>query len=133
MTAAAAPARLTEGPVGRHLITLTIPMIWGLLAIMTFNVADTYFVGQLGAAELAAMSFTFPVVFALISIAIGLGAGTSSVLARAIGEGDRQRVKRLTTDGLILAFLIVGVISAAGIATMDPLSPCSAPGPICCR
>ena len=63
-------ARLTEGPVGRHLIRLTVPMIWGLLAMMTFNVADTYFVGQLGVRELAAMSFTFPVVFAFISIVI---------------------------------------------------------------
>ena len=89
---AAARARLTEGPVGRHLVAMTIPMIWGLLAIMTFNVADTYFVGQLGTRELAAMSFTFPVIFALISIAIGLGAGASSVLARAIGEGDHERV-----------------------------------------
>ncbi len=125
----AARARLTEGPVGRHLVAMTIPMIWGLLAIMTFNVADTYFVGQLGTRELAAMSFTFPVVFALISIAIGLGAGTSSVLARAIGEGDHERVKRLTTDGLSLGFLIVAVISAAGIATIDPLFTALGAGP----
>lgn len=43
-----APGRLTEGAVGRHLVTMTVPMIWGILAFMTFNLADTYFVGQLG-------------------------------------------------------------------------------------
>ena len=50
------PARLTEGPVGRHLVSLTIPMIWGILAFMTFNVAHTYFVGRLGSSQLADMS-----------------------------------------------------------------------------
>ena len=88
-------ARLTEGPVAGHLVRLAFPMIWGLLAVMTFHVADTFFVGQLGASELAAMSFTFPVVMVLISVAIGLGAGTSSVVARAIGRGDGTQVRRL--------------------------------------
>ncbi len=116
-----APGRLTEGAVGRHLVTMTVPMIWGILAFMTFNLADTYFVGQLGVRELAALSFTFPVVMVLISLAIGLGAGTSSVVARAIGEGDRRRVRRLTTDSLIFSFLLVAVLSTLGVLTIEPL------------
>ncbi|MGD1912764.1 MAG: hypothetical protein ACFB2X_18525 [Rivularia sp. (in: cyanobacteria)] len=54
--------RLTEGNVGSTLVKLTIPMIWGVFAIIAFNLVDTYFVGQLGTAPLAAMRFTFPVV-----------------------------------------------------------------------
>jgi O-antigen/teichoic acid export membrane protein len=129
MSGTAAKARLTEGPVGPHLVRLTIPMIWGLLAFMTFGLVDTFFVGRLGAPELAAMSFAFPVMMVLISIAIGLGAGTSSVLARAIGEGDQERVKRLTTDSLVLAFLVVAVVSLAGIATIEPLFALLGAGP----
>ena len=129
MSGTAAKARLTEGPVGPHLVRLTVPMIWGLLAFMTFGLVDTFFVGRLGAPELAAMSFAFPVMMVLISIAIGLGAGTSSVLARAIGEGDQERVKRLTTDSLVLAFLVVAVVSLAGIATLEPLFALLGAGP----
>ncbi len=40
---------------------MTVPMVAGLLSIVVFNLADTYFVGKLGTAELAAMGFTFPV------------------------------------------------------------------------
>ncbi|WP_293030549.1 MATE family efflux transporter, partial [Moorena sp. SIO3I8] len=47
-----------------------------------FNLIDTYFVGQLGTKPLAAMSFTFPVVMTLGSLAMGLGVGASSVIAR---------------------------------------------------
>ena len=84
---------LTQGPVGAHLRAMTIPMIWGILSMMLFNVVDTWFVARLGAEELAAMSFTFPVVMTLMSVSIGLGAGTSSVLARAIGEAERTKAR----------------------------------------
>ncbi|NIO38779.1 MAG: MATE family efflux transporter, partial [Burkholderiales bacterium] len=100
---------------------LTVPMIWGILAMMAFNVTDTWFVAQLGAPELAAMSFTFPVVMVLISLGIGLMAGTSSVLARAIGEGDQQRVRRLTTDAVALSVLLSIALTVVGLMTMEPL------------
>ena len=112
---------LTEGSVGKKLVNLTIPMIWGIFAIIAFNLVDTYFVGQLGTDELAAMSFTFPVVMTLGNLALGLGVGASSVIARAIGEGDRLKVQRLTTDSLTLSFLTVCIFAVLGLLTIDPL------------
>jgi putative MATE family efflux protein len=100
---------------------MTLPMIGGIFASMAFNLADTYYVGQLGTAELAAMSFTFPVVFLMISLAIGLGAGTSSVVARALGASDWRRARRLTTDALILAAIVVAGFSVAGVLTIGPV------------
>ena len=113
--------RLTEGNVGKQLIQLTLPMVWGVFAIIAFNLVDTYFVGQLGTKELAAMSFTFPVVMTLGSLAMGLGVGASSVIARAIGEGDRSRVQRFTTNSLTLGLVAVGIFVSLGLLTIDPL------------
>lgn len=114
------PQLLTD-PVGTTLFRLSAPMALGVTAVITFNLVDTFFVAQLGTLELAALSFTFPVVFSLFSISMGLGMGTASVVARAIGEGDRDKTRRLTTDSLILSFCIVlcGVI--LGLLTIDPL------------
>lgn len=121
--------QLTEGSVARHLVNLTIPMIGGVFAVIAFNLADTYFVGQLGTKPLAAMSFTFPVVMTLGSLAMGLGVGASSIIARAIGEGDRQKVQRLTTDSLTLSLLVVGLFVLLGLATIDPLFSTLGAGP----
>ncbi len=55
------------------------------------------------------------------SVAIGLGAGTSSVVARAIGSGNHRRARRLTTDSLLLSFLITAGVSLVGVATIEPL------------
>jgi len=112
---------LTEGPVAPAIGKMAGGMFFGFLAMSTFNAVDTYFVGQLGASELAAMSFTFPVVMIIQSISMGLGIGISSVVSRAIGAKDHHKVQRLTTDGLALAVLIVFFISICGISTIKPL------------
>lgn len=96
-------ATLTQGSVAQTLRSMAAPMVVGLLAMMSFNAVDTFFVGQLGEEALAAMSFTFPVVMAYTSLAIGLGAGTSSSVARAVGAGDQELAKRLITDVMTMA------------------------------
>ncbi|HEY8567940.1 MATE family efflux transporter [Microbulbifer sp.] len=112
---------LLEGPVAAHLRRLALPMVWGILATMSFNVVDTYFVAQLGDGPLAAMSFTFPVVMVINALAIGLGAGTSSAVARAYGAGDMLEVKRLVSNATLLAFVIAVAVSALGLLTIEPL------------
>jgi putative MATE family efflux protein len=101
------------------LTSLTIPMIFGIMGIVAFNLVDTFFVGKLGTDELSALSFTFPVVLVISSLAHGLGIGAAAVISRAIGEGDHHRVRRLTTDSLLLSVLLVGVFAAIGLFTID--------------
>lgn len=114
-------ADLTQGPVGKRLALLTLPMVAGMLSIVAFNMADTAFVGQLGTRQLAAISFTFPVVMILGAVALGLGHGTSAVISRAVGSADIDRVRRLTTDAMMLALLMVGVVATVGVSTIDPV------------
>jgi putative MATE family efflux protein len=94
-------------------------MVLGISAVVMFQVVDTFYVGMLGADELAAMSFTFPVGFAIMSIAMGLGLGTTATIAQAIGHGDRTRVRRLTTHALLLAVAIVSLVAALGLLTRN--------------
>lgn len=121
VTAKRARARLFEGSIAGHLVSLSLPMVWGILAVLAFNLADTFFVARLGTAPLAALSFTFPVVMTIFSLALGLGIGTASVIARTVGRGDHAAVQRLTTDSMWLATAIVLVFMVAGLLTIEPL------------
>jgi putative MATE family efflux protein len=112
---------LVEGPVSVALIKLGWPMIFGIVAMLSIMLIDAYFIGQLGVEELAAISFTFPVSLTVASLAVGLGAGASSVIARAIGAGDFDRVKRLATDSLFLSIVLVIIVSIIGFLTIKPL------------
>ncbi len=114
-------ARLAEGPVGRHLVDMTVPVLFGITTMMAQGLIDTWFIGQVGDAELAAYGFGFPIIMIVTSVAIGLGAGTSSVVARAIGAQDHRRARRLATDSLLLSFLITALVSLLGLVTINPL------------
>ena len=115
------PASLTEGPIGPTLIKLTIPMLFGIMGMVVFNLIDTIYVGRLGTAELAALSFTFPVVMVVTSIGLGIGVGASSLISFAIGEGNHGKVQRITSDSLVLSLLLVTVFISVGYFTIDPL------------
>ena len=67
------------------------------------NVIDTFWVARLGTEELAAMTFTFPVIGLVINLGLGIMIGTSTAVARAIGGGEKQQAARLTTHALIFA------------------------------
>jgi putative MATE family efflux protein len=107
--------------VGKHLVNMTVPVLFGITTMMAQSLIDTWFIGRVGDRELAAYGFGFPILMIVTSVAIGLGAGTSSVVARAIGSGDHRRARRLSTDSLFLGFLITFVISVIGILTINPL------------
>lgn len=94
-------------PIGRTLIRMTIPMMFGIVSVILFNVADIWFIGQLGTAPLAAISFTFPVTFAVTSVAIGLGVGTSATLGKLIGEQNHRHAAVMASDCLTLSTLLL--------------------------
>lgn len=114
-------ATLTEGRVSEQLKSLALPLVWGLMATMSLNAIETFFIAQLGREPLAALSFTFPVIMVLTSLGIGLGAGTSSAVARAIGEGDSNKARRLATDAMSLTFIISASVCLLGWLTLEPL------------
>lgn len=107
--------------VASALFRLVLPMIPGTLSIVLFNLADTYFVGQLGADPLAAMSFSFPVVLISGGLAMGLGIGTSTLVSQALGREEREEAKRISSRAHLLAFILVLLLSVAGLAVITPL------------
>jgi len=114
-------AKLTEGPVGRHLLDMTLPVLLGITMMMGQAFVDAWFLGRVGDRALAAHAFGFPILMIVTSVAIGLGAGTSSVVARAIGANDLRRARRLATDSLFLSFLITAGFCILGVLTINPL------------
>jgi putative MATE family efflux protein len=96
-------------------------MALGLVAIFSFEAVDLFFISQLGDAPLAAVSFTFPVIWLLIGIGIGFEAGASSCVSRAVGRGDSKQARRLTTDTAVLATMVAFVLCVIGLFTIRPV------------
>ena len=113
--------KLTVGPVSGSILSMMLPMALGILVMIGNGLVDAYFIGQLGYAQLAAVSYAFPVWFVAAGIVMGLGTGTSSVLSRFIGAGDTKSVKQIATHSMILAVLAGAVVTAIGLLSIESL------------
>ncbi|MBH0026270.1 MULTISPECIES: MATE family efflux transporter [unclassified Pseudoalteromonas] len=112
---------LLNDPILPTLKTMTIPMIFGMITLMMFNIVDTFFISLLGTEPLAAVSFTFPVTFTVISLAIGLGIGTSAVIAKALGSNKIDEARFDASISLMVGVVLVIVLSSVGYLMIDPI------------
>ena len=112
---------LLKNPIASTLTKMTVPMLIALVMMLSFGLVDTFFIGLLGTAQLAAISFTFPVTFTLISLNIGLGIGTSAVIARFLGAGEAALAKKSATCALMLAFVLAAGLALFGVLTIEPI------------
>jgi putative MATE family efflux protein len=108
------PEDLTSGPVGRHLVRLTLPMFFGISSMILASMIDTIYIGWIGTQQLAAVSFSFPLVMALSSVSMGLGIGATSIMSRTLGRGDRSRAYVLGTHTLLLVLILVLALAICG-------------------
>ncbi|GEA10423.1 MATE family efflux transporter [Alteromonas sp. KUL49] len=114
-------SNLTEGDIPSTLKRMTIPMVLGMIMMMSFGLVDTFFVSLLGTDPLAAISFTFPVTFTVISLNIGLGIGTSAIIGKLQGAGEVTKSKLYATGALSLSAIFVGALALIGFFTIEPI------------
>ena len=113
--------KLTQGTVSSGLLGLTVPMILGISSSLVAALFETYLIGLVSTDQLAAYSFTFPVISAITSLMLGLSIGLSSVLARTVGSGDQTMVTRLATDGIFLMAVTMAITGILGYFTIKPM------------
>lgn len=99
------------GDPKKAIVKLSIPMIIAMVFQTAYNLVDAIWVAGLGADALAAVGFAFPIFFALIGLANGIGIGGSSAIARYIGRNDRRRAEQAAEHALVFGVLVSVLIS----------------------
>lgn len=101
------PEISTSPSLSRQLFQMTWPMLFGVLSLMSFQLIDSAFIGQLGVLPLAAQGFTMPIQMIIIGVQVGLGIATTAVISRALGAGQAKYARQL--GGLVVAIGSIGV------------------------
>lgn len=107
-----------HGPVSGHVFRMLGPFSLAVIALISTGIVDTIYLSRLtsddipnlGTLAIAAVGFAFPLTFLGNSANIGLGAGASSAVSRAIGEGDEPRAHRHGAASILLALTVMGVL-----------------------
>ncbi len=113
---------LTTGKEGKLLFQFAAPMLLGNIFQQLFSVVDSIVVGNyIGKTALAAIGASFPVIFMMISMIIGLVMGTTIVISQYYGAGDLVKVKRAIDTMYIYCFIAGTITTVAGISLAEPV------------
>lgn len=104
---------LENQSLGKALFQMTWPMLFGILALMSFQLVDSGFIGQLGVRPLATLGFTLPMQQLIIGVQVGLGIATTAVISRTLGAGDPLRARRLGGLVVMMGALLVALLCLA--------------------
>ena len=103
-------------PVGKLLISMSVPMMISMLVQALYNVVDSMFVAQLNENALTAVSLAFPVQNLMISVAVGTGVGVNALVSRSLGEKETDYANRAANNGILLSlFSFLAFAVAAGL------------------
>lgn len=97
---------LLEGAVVKSIVVISVPIIFANVLQTVYQLIDTFWVGRLGAGAMASVSLSFPILFFLISLAMGFTMGGSILIAQYNGRGDKENVSMATSQTFSLVLLV---------------------------
>jgi len=108
--------KMINTPVWKLISTLAVPTIISMLVTSIYNMADTYFVSQLGTEASAAVGIMFPVMSIIQACGFTLGMGSSSIISRKLGERKNEEASIFASSAFFTAFVIGLVVAVAGVS-----------------
>ena len=112
-------------PVGKLLMTISLPIMISMLIQSLYNVVDSYFVSKISENALSAVSLAFPMQSLIIAVATGTCVGVNALLSRKLGQHDQKAVNDAAENGIFLAilsslvFILFGIFFARGFMAVQ--------------
>lgn len=101
--------KMKNEPVNKLMLQMGVPMILSMALQAVYNIVDSAFVGNMkegSEAALNALTLVFPIQMLMVALAIGTGVGVSALLARTLGQRNREKASKVAGNGLFLATVI---------------------------
>ena len=123
MTAEQKLTYMTETPLPRLVLSLSVPTIVSMLITSFYNMADTYFVGLIGSASASgAVGVAFPLMAIMQAVGFMFGHGSGNHMARVLGAGDAADARKMAATGFFSAFFVGLAIMTIGLLAAEPLA-----------
>ncbi|MDO5425027.1 MAG: MATE family efflux transporter [Eubacteriales bacterium] len=113
---------LTTEPVPRLICEMAVPTIISMLVTSFYNMADTFFVGQINTQSTAAVGVVFSVMALIQAIGFFFGHGSGNYISRKLGSMEFEEAALMAATGFFSAFLTGVVLGALGLLFLEPLS-----------
>ena len=105
----------TEGPLGRAVLLLAVPMVLEMAMESLFGILDVFWVGRLGADAVATVGVTEALLTLIFAVALGLSLSTTATVARRIGEKDPEAAAVTAVQAIALGVLVAVPTGLVGL------------------
>ena len=113
--------KMTRTPIPRLVMGLAVPTILSMLITSIYNLADTFFVGQISTSASGAVGVVSSLMAVIQAVGFMLGHGAGSVISRSLGSGDAPAASRFASTSFFTAVGAGAALGAGGIAGLTPL------------
>ena len=113
--------KMTETPISKLVVTLSIPTIASMLVTNIYNLVDTAFVGRLGTSASGAVGIVFGFMSIIQAFGFMFGQGSGSILSRALGSQDKESATIHASVGFVGSFMCGLIISLFGFLLLDDI------------
>jgi len=111
---------LTQGSILRHIVSMAVPMMFGMLVQTLYFMVDLYFVSKLGDASIAGVSSAGNFTLAVMALTQVVGVGTVALIAHAAGAKDQKTANLVFNQSLLLAGSLGAVALIGGYLLVGP-------------
>ena len=110
--------KMTETPIPKLILSLAAPTILSMLITSIYNLADTFFVGQISTSASGAVGIVSSLMAILQALGFMLGHGSGSIISRSLGSQNTDAATRFASTSFFTALVFGGIITAAGLLTL---------------
>ena len=110
--------KMTETPIPKLILGLAAPTILSMLITSIYNLADTFFVGQISTSASGAVGIVSSLMAILQALGFMLGHGSGSIISRSLGSQNTDAATRFASTSFFTALVFGGIITAAGLLTL---------------
>ena len=110
--------RMTETPIPQLVLSLAAPTILSMLITSIYNLADTFFVGQISTSASGAVGIVSSLMAILQALGFMLGHGSGSIISRSLGSQNTDAATRFASTSFFTALVFGGIITVAGLLTL---------------
>lgn len=96
-------------PINKLMLSMGIPMILSMMLQAVYNIVDSAFVSNMdvnGEAAINALTLAFPIQMVIVAIGIGTGVGANALLAKSLGQNNREKANKVAGNAIFLAIVI---------------------------
>ena len=102
-------------PVGRLILSMSLPAMFSMIINALYNIVDSIFVGMIGESALAAVTLIFPIQMLQIAVGAGTGIGLNSLISRRLGEQDFKEANLAASHGILLSVINWAIFAVFGL------------------